>query len=262
MSQEKKLIFLPGIEGVQQISLSDLLSMSDAGILTAEEMNKIRKINRAHVNVLANSDETEWPPIEVAHIQMSGLNLQVQDKYIVADGMHRWRASLKKEKKDIAAHIGSYTSVDDVILAFLTSNTKHGQPASMRARLLASMEMIKRDDPAMPGDIARAVGVKPLQVFYALNRSEITEVKEGDSETPERREVRLLCGAVERFYQHQQDLLSRFTGVYEDEIAVVGNEIHDYYKSLGPKQQVQLTEALYMLIDVSSFIDANKLANE
>jgi hypothetical protein len=200
----------------------------------------------------------------VAHVQISGLNLQVQDKYIVADGMHRWQASLKKKKKDIAAHIGSYTSVDDVILAFLTSNTKHGQPASMRARLQASLVMIKRGDTTMPGDIARAVGVKPLQVFYALNRSETTEVKEDDGETPERREVRLFCSALQRFYQHQQDLLSRFTGVnrYEDEIAVVGNEIHNYYKALGPKQQVQLTDALYMLIDVSSFIDANQLTNE
>jgi len=261
MSQEKKLIFLPGVEGVQQISLSDLLSMSDAGILTAEEMNKIRKINRAHVNVLANSDETEWPPIQVAHVQMSGLNLQVQDKYIVADGMHRWQASLKKKKKDISAHIGSYASVDDILLAFLTANTKHGQPASMRARLQASLVMIKRGDAAMPGDIARTVGVKPLQVFYALNRSETTEVKEDDGETPERREVRLFCSAVQRFYLHQQDLLSRLYS-YEDEVAVVGNEVHEYYKSLGPKQQVQLTDALYMLIDVSLFIGANKLANE
>jgi hypothetical protein len=70
MPQEKKLTFMPGVEGVQQISLSDLLSMSDAGILTAEDVNKIRKINKAHVNVLANSDENEWPPIEQGFSQI------------------------------------------------------------------------------------------------------------------------------------------------------------------------------------------------
>jgi uncharacterized ParB-like nuclease family protein len=256
---------MPGVEGVQQISLSDLLSLSDAGILTAEEMDKIRKINKAHVNVLSNSDESEWPPIEVAHVQISGLNLHVQDKYIAADGMHRWRAAIKKKKKDISAHIGSYASVDDVLLAFLTANTKHGQPASMRARLQASLVMIRRGDITMPGDIARTVGVKPLQIFYALNKeSETTEAKDGDAETPDRREVRLLCSAVERFYKHQQDLLSRFTGVYryEDEVAIVGNEIHEYYQSLGQKQQVQLTDSLYTLIDVSLFVGANKLAND
>lgn len=265
---QKRFVFLPGVEGVQHLKMSDLLLLKDAGFGDANLIASVRRLNRVYYNHLANTNEKEWPPIEVVHVQDTTQikpNYGVMDMFVIIDGMHRYHAALKKRMFTIAAHMGSYANENEVVLAYLLANTKHGQPANDEARRAAAWMMYQKDYTLSPEDIAPLTGLSILQVSHSIenilmaNQSELDEAPE--NETPEQREVRLFCGALQRFFTNQQDKLRRFVDASENEkeVGLIANELHEHYNSLKPRQQVQLAEALHAFIDIMEFISANKL---
>jgi len=263
-----KFVFLPGVEGTQHLKMGDLVLLKDAGIGDSKLIASVRKLNKSYYNHLANTDEKEWPPIEVVHIQDTTkikTNYGVEEMYVIIDGMHRYYAALKKHMFTISAHVGSYANEKDVMLAYLLANTKHGQPANDEARRAAAYMMYEKDYTLAPEDIAPVTGLSVLQVSHSIEHSltandmELDEAP--DDETTERREVRLLCASLKRFFTNQQDKLRRFIDAAENEneVSLVGNELRDHYNSLSPRNQVELAEALHTFIDIMEFVNANKL---
>lgn len=267
-----KLVFLPGVEGVQHLKLGELVLLKDAGFGDADIVASVRKLNKTYIAHLANTNEKEWPPIEVVHIRDTsqvGLNYSTVESYIIIDGMHRYHAAIKKHLLTLAAHVGSYNNEDDVVIAYLLANTKHGQPANTDARREAALMMYERDYTLSPEDISEVTGLSPLQVKHVIEGTLKNDSDETlslfsevlDNETTEQREARLLCLGLQRFFTNQQDKLKRFIDAadHEKEVSLIANELHAHYKSLKDRQQVLLAEALHAIIDVTTFMDANGL---
>lgn len=258
MSQERKLTFLPGVEGVQYIPLSKLVPLKT---IIPSELTNLRKLSQERVSRLVNSDESEWPPIEVAHIQTPGLNLMMEDIYIIVDGMHRHTSAQKKKMKAIASHVGSYANEDELLLAYLTANNRHGLPADKAMREAAANAMYGMDYDLTPEEISKRVGLSPLQVAHTLEAGikEIV-VDTPENEAPEQKEVRLFLAALLRFYQNQQNTLKRFMDAveYEKDIAAIDGEIRTYYASLKPRQQKFMDEVIDVLIDIAKFIESGR----
>lgn len=252
---DTSVIFLPGIDAIQQIPLPKLVTIEQSGFTGGLSVDKLRRLNKTYVAQLALTDDSEWPPIEVCHIQDTSQvasNYGMIDNYVIIDGKHRYHAAIKKKRIDIAAHIGSYRNEEEVVIAYLAANIKHGQPANRNTRAMLAAAMYEMDNTLTPEEISLRVGLSVPAVVKILNsvNMDIAEEDEGpENESPNQKEVRFLCNAIQRFYFHQQDILKRFIDIvdHEDDILAVVNELLEYNGTLTPRRSTKLYESLKVL---------------
>lgn len=260
---------LSGVDTVQQIHIAKIITIEEAGLLESIPMSSIRPLNKQHVNNIAASDSSEWPPIELAHIRDTskvGINYGVVDEYILVDGLHRYHAAIKKNMSTIASNIGSYTTIDQIVGAYLLANVKHGLPANRSARLVSALWLYDQHEDMTIEQIAARVSL-PVSVVQraiaSLEASEETARSNGKVEDSEGKQARLLIMSLARFVLKQSDLLQRYleTADYENDIINTSLEIQSFISSATPKKRKEYQQAVKIVSEILDTVQMMSSSN-
>jgi ParB-like chromosome segregation protein Spo0J len=163
------------------VKLSDLHKLEDVGIPDADLAR--RGIDREHVQSLAQSDQTSWPPILITSTDAG---------YVVIDGYHRWEAITQKKLDEIRATCKTFKSEKDVIEACFQANLKHGLPLSQANRSNYAYWLHKSYPKLTQKEIAERAQIKQSTVSKAIARRETPKMTPLP-ENEQREHIRKTC---------------------------------------------------------------------
>lgn len=200
---------LQDVGNVYDVPLNTLISLEKAGFEDGGWC--YRGIDEEHVDHLAESEMSEWPPLEIVKVRLATGNVL----NAVIDGNHRWQAAARKKAPTIRARAGSYASEDEVIEAAFRANLKNGRNASTENRSEYALWLYFKDPSEKPNmsAIARKVGLNVSSVSRKIN-AELRrldaerEAEERGTSLLEITETQRLLAAIHRYLENETAFLS------------------------------------------------------
>lgn len=253
---------LSGVEGLQMVNISKIITVEEAGLLESVPMSSIRPLNKSHVNNIAASNSDEWPPIELVHIRDTSkiaINYGVLDEYVLVDGLHRYHAAIKKSMSTIASYVRSYPDTDAIVGAYLLANVKHGLPANRKARLVSALWLYDQHEDMTIEEISSRVSL-PVATIRRAIRS-LLEVEDTSQvktlyEIEDLKQARLFVLSLARFMKKQSELY-RFQDMsdYEGDVSDTALDIQMFLQGVTPSKGKEYEKYIRTVSDILTELD-------
>lgn len=240
-----KVTMLPGNGAEEQILLSELIALDDAGFEDA--VYPLREIDTEHVASLAETSPQELPAIKTVRVNVNGMV-----RSAVIDGYHRWEAAKVRKDQTIKAVANTYQTENAVIMDAFTANFNHGLKASKETRSDYAVWLYFADtkNKLSMRDIAKEVGLNVSTVSRAIKKAESDTEEREEPNGTSRAEIdasKKLVTALRKFYQEEHTLLGSFVGNSQRDEKHRARAIYNHIASLPKESHPQILQELRSL---------------
>jgi predicted transcriptional regulator len=192
------------------LSVTNLLSLEDVGITGGTYA--IRELDEEHLEALALSDQSTWPPVLVT---------RCTEGYVLIGGYHRREVLKRKGIDEIAATCKAFENENDVVEAAFRDNLTHGLRANAQTRGDYAYWLFLTYPELSQTEIAKRVGISQPGVNKAIAHREKLARGEAATKTEEEIDTVKVC---QQFVRRVVKFVDTMSEVDHDELLYVIRE--------------------------------------
>jgi hypothetical protein len=212
------------------VSVTNLLSLEEAGI--AAGAYAMRTLDEEHLEALALSDHTKWPPVLVT---------RCQEGYILIGGYHRREALKRKGIDEITAICKAFEHENDIVEAAFRDNLTHGLRANSETRSDYAYWLFLTYPEMSQTEIAERAGISQSGVNKAIARRE--KLARGEAVESTAEEAIDTVKVCQQFVKRVVKFIDTVSAVDHDELLFV---IQDAMKNEQEKEKLMTLHQVFL----------------